>query len=213
MTNHLCRYGDVTGIDFSGSAIAAARAFTARRFGRAPTFHAGSLDVLASSATFDVITLFDVLEHIPQVDRPAFLADLRRRLGDQGLLFVSTPYPAFTKHRRDAGDATLQIIDEEVELPQLVHEAADAGLQLIRFQAFDVFAGSPEYQMMLFAPARSPAGPPELLTRQLDRRMKRLDGRFGQRAKRAALAGRLLLAGQRGAARTALVGRLPDVRS
>src|SRR6266508_1983864 len=54
MTNHLRRYGDVTGVDFSGAAIAAARVFTARRFGRRPTFHAGSLEALPNDASFDV---------------------------------------------------------------------------------------------------------------------------------------------------------------
>lgn len=213
MTNHLRRYGHVTGVDFSSAAIAAARTLTARRFGRRPTFHAGSLDALPGDATFDVITLFDVLEHIPQPERPAFLADLRRRLADDGVVFVSTPYPTFTKHRREAGDDTLQIIDEQVELPQVIREAADVGLQLIRFQAYDVFAGSPEYQMMLFTPERSPDGQPELRARELERRTRWLQGPVGRRALRAARAGRLLLAGQRGAARTVLVGRAPDVRS
>jgi 2-polyprenyl-3-methyl-5-hydroxy-6-metoxy-1,4-benzoquinol methylase len=213
MTSHLCRFGDVTGIDFSSAAIAAARTFTARRFGRVPQFHAGSLDALPDGSKFDVITLFDVLEHISQAERPAFLADLRSHLEDRGLLFMSTPYPAFTKHRRKLNDETLQIIDEEVELPQLAGEAAQTGLQLIRFHAFDVFAGSPEYQMMLFTPARAPAGPPELRSRRLEKRTRLLDGGLGRRAQRAALAGHLLVAGQRGAARTALVGRPPDVRS
>jgi 2-polyprenyl-3-methyl-5-hydroxy-6-metoxy-1,4-benzoquinol methylase len=213
MTNHLRRYGDVTGVDFSGAAIAAARVFTARRFGRRPTFHAGSLEALPDDASFDVITLFDVLEHISRAERPGFLADLRTRLAEGGLVFASTPYPEFTKRRRTVGDDTLQIIDEEVELPQLVREAADAGLKLIRFQAYDVFAGSPEYQMMLFTTERSPDGEPALRTRKLERRMRWLRNGMRRRALRSAHAGRLLLAGERGAARTALLGRPPDIRS
>jgi hypothetical protein len=63
-----------------------------------------------------------------------------------GLLFCSTPYPAATAHRRAINDPTLQIIDEQVELSDIVVEARAAGLQLLRYEAFDVFAGSPEYQ-------------------------------------------------------------------
>jgi SAM-dependent methyltransferase len=213
MTNHLNRYGQVTGVDFSSSAIAAAKRFTARRFGRRPSFRAGSLEALSEDATFDLITLFDVLEHIPQPERPQFLADLRPRLAERGLLFVSTPHPASTSHRREAGDDTLQIIDEEVELTALVSEAAAVGLQLIRFHACDVFAGSPEYQVMLFTTQRSPGGQPDLTPRKLERRMRRLGSPIGRRLPRLARASRLLLAGERRLARTVVEGRAPDVRS
>ena len=81
-----------------------------------------------------------------------FIGQLAQRLSPQGRLFVSTPYPAFTRDRRLKGDDTLQIIDEEVELADVVAEAASAGLRLIAYRAYDVFAGSPEYQVMVFMP-------------------------------------------------------------
>jgi 2-polyprenyl-3-methyl-5-hydroxy-6-metoxy-1,4-benzoquinol methylase len=213
MSDHLRRYGDVTGIDFSSAAIAAARVFTARRRGRSPIFQAGSLDDLPEGDTFDAITLFDVLEHIQESERPAFIADLRDHLATDGVLVASTPYPAFTKRRREIGDNTLQIIDEQVDLAQLLGEVAEAGLQLIRFQAFDVFAGSPEYQMMVFTTTRSPGGPASLRSPRLERRLQWLQGNAGRRALRAGRALRLALAGERSAARTVLAGRVPDVQS
>ena len=93
-------------------------------------------------------------------ERPEFIGGLRGSLAPQGRLFVSTPYPAFTRDRRLKGDDTLQIVDEEVELTDLVAEAASAGLRLIEYRAYDVFAGSPEYQaMVLHAGAAARARP------------------------------------------------------
>ena len=53
-----------------------------------------------------------------------------------------------------AGDDSLQIVDEEVELADVLVEARAAGLQLLSYNAYDVFAGSPEYQLMVLSPAR-----------------------------------------------------------
>jgi SAM-dependent methyltransferase len=144
MTSHMTRYGEVIGTDFSSSAIE-----LARKLVPTATFNAGRE---IPEGEFDVITLFDVLEHIPQPERPAFIGGLAQRLAPQGRLFVSTPYPAFTRDRRLKGDDTLQIVDEEVELSDVVAEAASAGLRLIAYRAYDVFAGSPEYQALVFMP-------------------------------------------------------------
>jgi SAM-dependent methyltransferase len=208
MTAHLRRYGDVTGTDFSAPAIAAAR-------GLAPgvRFLAGTLDALPSHDRFDVVAMFDVLEHIPARDRPAFLSDVRSRLVDRGLVFVSTPFPEFTRNRRARGDDTLQVVDEEVELPALTVEAAQTGLQLLRFEAYDVFGGSPEYQVMVFTTARAPGGPPALLSRRLQRRLRVLRSPAGRRLRKAWQAGRLAAAGHVDEARWLLTATPPDVRS
>jgi SAM-dependent methyltransferase len=182
MADFLTAYGTVTGIDFSRAAIGAAR-----RYAPVPTFIAGGLEVLPDER-FDLICLFDVLEHIPAEERPGFVATLRDHLSDVGLLFCSTPFPTATHHRRKTADPSLQIIDEEVELPTLLSEAADADLQLIRFEAYDVFAGSPEYQAMVFTPRRSFGGPPTLLPPRLAKRRRVVDAepvRFARRVKLA----------------------------
>jgi SAM-dependent methyltransferase len=213
MTYHLRRYGEVIGIDFSGPAIAAARRFTATRVGAWPTFIAGSLEVLPASARFDVITLFDVLEHIQQSERPAFLSSLRERLVGGGLVFASTPHPAYTRQRRERGDDTLQVVDEEVEMAALLEEAAACGLQLLEFRAYDVFTGTPEFQAMLFTTTGTPGGAPQLTDPRVARRMRVLRSRTGRRARKLAHGARLLAAGERATAGKMLRGRPPHVRS
>src|SRR4051812_19985458 len=156
LTHHLSRYGSALGIDFSEPAIE-----LARRLAPEASFRVASLEDLGEER-FDLITVFDVMEHIPLAERPAFVAGLAARLEGDGLVIASTPHPAFTLHKRASDDAHLQIIDETVEVGDVVAEAERAGLQLLRYEAYDVFAGSPEYQLMVLAPRRSPGGPPVL---------------------------------------------------
>jgi 2-polyprenyl-3-methyl-5-hydroxy-6-metoxy-1,4-benzoquinol methylase len=207
MTAFLRRFGSVTGVDFSTAAIGAAG-----RYAPGVAFRAGGIEALDGD-DYDVVTLFDVLEHIPEVERPDFIVALSRRLAPGGLIFASTPYPEATRHRRETGYDGLQIIDEQVRLPDVIAEAAAAGLQLIQYQAYDVFQGSPEYQAMVLTPERSFGGPPALRPHRLERRRAIVRHPKFQLARRAALAARAL---GRGDVRTAgwfLRGRPPSVKS
>jgi 2-polyprenyl-3-methyl-5-hydroxy-6-metoxy-1,4-benzoquinol methylase len=208
MTDHLQRYGDAIGLDFSAAAID-----LARKMAPGAKFVAGSLESLGREERFDLITLFDVLEHIPKRERPDFLGNISERLADEGTLFISTPFPEFTRHRRRLNDDTLQIIDEEVDLPEVLAEAADAGLQLLRFEAFDVFRGSPEYQAMVFTTTRHPGGPAVLRPRRLERRMRVVNGRAGRAARRVDRGLRLAAKGHLRGALWMLTGTARNARS
>lgn len=201
MTSYLTRYGSVTGTDFSTSAIAAAQ-----RIVPEARFFAGTFDDLPAGERYDAVMLFDVLEHIPEVDRPGFLGELVELLTEDGVLFMSTPYPDFTARRKTADDATLQVIDEEVRLADVIGEAAAHDLQLVEYRAFDVFKGTPEYQAMAFRfTGGSLGGPPVLTdarTTTPDRRLHR--GRHALRALRA---------GRPAVARWFLTGDPPDLKS
>jgi 2-polyprenyl-3-methyl-5-hydroxy-6-metoxy-1,4-benzoquinol methylase len=74
---------DVRGVEFSKSAIAAASPGIRDRI-----VH-GSLEDLPPAERFDVISAFDLIEHVP--DPFAFLAQCRERLGPSGMLALSTP--------------------------------------------------------------------------------------------------------------------------
>jgi 2-polyprenyl-3-methyl-5-hydroxy-6-metoxy-1,4-benzoquinol methylase len=206
MTDHLARYGDVVGVDFSAAAIAAAR-----RCSPGVGYRVGGLEQL--DGPYDVIALFDVLEHINREERPAFIVQLAALLDARGLLFVSTPYPSMTAHRRRRGDDSLQIIDEEVELATLVSEAGAAGLQLLSYDAYDVFGGSPEYQTFVLTHVRAPGGAADLMPRSLRRRQRIVTRREYVWARRARHAARAARRGDLATARWFLSGRPPRVRS
>ena len=194
MTGHLTRYGTVTGVDFSSAAIE-----VARRLVPEAEFHVNDAANLPEGP-FDLITLFDVLEHIPEPDRPGALAAFAARLAPGGRLFMSTPHPDSTALRRARDDETLQVIDEEVRLEAVIAETADAGLQLLSYKAFDVFAGSPEYQVMVFGSGLEPGGPPRLRTAELSRLTKPRLKRILRRTWRIRNAARVLRHGKVGTA-------------
>ncbi len=80
----LRRFGQVTGLEASGAAAAAAR----RRSGcdvRVGTLPTGD----QRPGSYDVVCLFDVLEHLE--DDVAALRAARRLLGEHGTLFVTVP--------------------------------------------------------------------------------------------------------------------------
>lgn len=84
----LARLGaEVTGVDASGEAIAAARAHAAG-MGLSIEYRAGELAALGLGG-FDLVTSMEVLEHV--ADKAAFLAQLARHLAPGGLMVLSTP--------------------------------------------------------------------------------------------------------------------------
>jgi 2-polyprenyl-3-methyl-5-hydroxy-6-metoxy-1,4-benzoquinol methylase len=72
------------GLDISSYALQAARA----RLAGVPLHH-GPIQEFRPGRTFDVVTCFDVLEHIPELDEA--LASLRGLLAPQGVLALAVP--------------------------------------------------------------------------------------------------------------------------
>jgi SAM-dependent methyltransferase len=207
MSAFLSRYGRVVAVDLSTAAIEFARSVAPH-----VEFHAGGLEAVPAG-TYDLITLFDVLEHIPAAKRPEFLGQLRGLLADDGLLFCSTPYPENTKQRLETGFADLQIVDEQVELAVMIGEVNAVGLQLIGYEAYDVWRGSPEYQAMVLSPTRQPDGPAVLVSPAFTRRRRLASRRELRWARRFWLAGQAALHGRPRIAWWFLSTRAPDVRS
>jgi SAM-dependent methyltransferase len=158
LTSYLCRHGQVTGTDLSEPAIELARQLEPRA-----RFVAGRFDQLDLGDNFDLITMFDVLEHVPTGERPALFTRLDALLGPRAWLVLTTPHPTYTrwlqKHRPDL----LQIVDEPVPPEAVVELAGRHELDLVDYRAYDVDApGARQYQLLAFARAHNalelPAG-------------------------------------------------------
>jgi SAM-dependent methyltransferase len=77
---------DAEGIDFNRNAID----FGKKKFGLDLRISSRSLDdILLSGQKFDIITLFEVVEHIPNAQE--FLHNVNKLLADKGILILSTP--------------------------------------------------------------------------------------------------------------------------
>jgi SAM-dependent methyltransferase len=206
MSSFLCRYGDVTGTDFSEPAIRLARALEPRA-----TFHAGPIERLdVGERRFDLVTLFDVLEHVPHAEREPLFAKLRSLLDPEGWLVLSTPHPGLTRWLHEHRPDLLQVVDEPVEVGDIVRLASGVGLELSVYRTYDVDAfHSPQYQFLVLAP---PGGAHRRYVPAPGHRLlARLGAASNPLVRKARLlqhAARLVRAGRPGAARWLLVG--PD---
>jgi SAM-dependent methyltransferase len=166
MSGHLARHGTVDGVDLSHGAVSLANLLVPRA-----SFRAGRLDELGLPGPYDVIAMFDVLEHIPREERSALLTDLSRRLAPDGILFASTPQGAFTRWLLDARPELAQVLEVEVHLHELLPELRALGFELAHYEVYELEYAR-QYQAMAFVyTPRSPGGEPRrpagLRSRQL----------------------------------------------
>jgi SAM-dependent methyltransferase len=133
MTDFLTRYGTVTGVDFSRPAIRLAEALSS-----ASGFRAGRLEDVGADARFDLITLFDVLEHIPLDEREGFLAAVRSRLAPGGSILASTPHPTNNRWLAANRPELLQVVDEAVQLADVIAASSALGLELVYYRTYDI---------------------------------------------------------------------------
>jgi SAM-dependent methyltransferase len=94
MLEPLQRYGRVTGLDYSQDAM---RYCHSRGFARVVTGLGNELPF--PDETFDLVALFDVIEHIP--DDRQVLAEVRRVLKPDGKVFISVPAYQFLYSQND----------------------------------------------------------------------------------------------------------------
>ena len=144
LAGFLTRYGKVTGIDFSAPAIDLARLLVPDA-----EFAVGDLTRLEGEEVFDLITLYDVLEHVPPDELDDLLASIKRLLADGGRVIASTPHPTSTSLLRERHPELLQVIDEEVWPQDLIPRAARRGLILAEYRRYDITM-RPQYQVFLF---------------------------------------------------------------
>jgi SAM-dependent methyltransferase len=153
MASHLCRYGEVTGIDLSRSAIELARLLEPRA-----RFEAGTIEEHERERTYDLVTLFDVVEHVPASQRPSLFGEIGRVLAPGGWVVLSTPHPDYTRWVRKKRPELLQVVDEPVELAELIRLGGRIGLEPIAYRTYQIDApGSRQYQLAGLAPVAGAA--------------------------------------------------------
>lgn len=84
----------------------------------------------AAGAPLDLICMVDVLEHIPEADRPAVLRDLAKLAADDATFVLAYPSPEFQRYRTEHDPDILQIIDNVIEFDDLYPELREAGWNL-----------------------------------------------------------------------------------
>lgn len=87
----------------------------------------------------DVAVLTDVVEHIPEADRPALFREIRKVCTSRATVVLTYPSPQYQTYLQNEKPSELQIIDNRIELGQLMEEAGRSGWHLRHFSLEDVW--------------------------------------------------------------------------
>ncbi|MFP3597557.1 class I SAM-dependent methyltransferase [Chryseobacterium sp. SIMBA_029] len=97
---------------------------------------------------FDFITLMDVIEHIPLEQHDELFENLAKISTIKTRIAINIPNPQYINYTRVNNPESLQVIDEEVELFQLIRHLEKHHLELIYFEKYGIWEEE-DYHFMI----------------------------------------------------------------
>jgi trans-aconitate 2-methyltransferase len=94
---------------------------------------------VGGEGSLDLITLVDVIEHIPVARHSTLLEHLRTLLGEGGHVVLTFPTPAYQQYLRANDPGELQPIDEDVDPLDLCRVAEQKGFIVRQIDVCDVW--------------------------------------------------------------------------
>ncbi|TCD15130.1 class I SAM-dependent methyltransferase [Oricola cellulosilytica] len=88
---------------------------------------------------YNIIALFDVIEHIPETDRKNIFSKIKKISKKDSLLIITYPNPEYIKFVKRNQTEELQIIDNVIEINQICIEAGAYGWDLRAFEKKDAW--------------------------------------------------------------------------
>jgi len=140
--------GQIVACDISPKSIEEARALNVLT----PSIHFEAADMLDMDFTkysFDFISMFDVLEHIPEEKLAQIFARLAMHMHEDTQLLINIPNPAFLEQIIENEKDKTQIIDQPLPADDIMNAAYENGLILDFFTTHDIWQKK-DYQLMLF---------------------------------------------------------------
>jgi SAM-dependent methyltransferase len=144
------RAGTVVGVDLSPTLIGYAKASVPN-----VSFQVGDIVTVDLGHTFDVVCLFDVVEHLPSDRWPALWMNVAKHLAQAGRVLLTTPHPAATLETIEEAPGQLQIVDEIVYLDELAAAARAQDLLPLAVGTYGVERDR-EYHWVVFERGRAP---------------------------------------------------------
>lgn len=140
------RTGRIEAVDISDHSIAFARSKIKRKN---IEFYVDDITSYTPKlSACDYILLFDVLEHIPTVDHPRFFANLAEIAIDKTKILINIPNPEYIKYDLRNNREVLQIIDQPIPLTDIVKNANENGLEILKFETYSVWVED-DYQFIM----------------------------------------------------------------
>ena len=131
------RHGRIIGLDISHRNIE-----LARRLNPGPNIELIASNVATfrrEGVTFDFITLFDVLEHIPINEHDRVFAMLASHMMSGTALVINIPNPAYLEYLIEHEPTKLQVVDQPLPANLILDTAYRHGLVLRYFETYDIW--------------------------------------------------------------------------
>jgi trans-aconitate 2-methyltransferase len=96
----------------------------------------------------NLITLFDIIEHIPMEQHSRLFGNLSNIANDDTLIAINIPNPAYLQYVIENNPAVLQLIDQPLPLHFITNMAAANNLEIIFFETYSVWVED-DYQFFV----------------------------------------------------------------
>lgn len=101
----------------------------------------------------DLITLFDVIEHIPMERHNELFANLAKMVSDKTFVLINIPSPAAIQFDIENAPDVLQVVDQPLPTDFIVNNIVSNGLELLSFENHSIWAEY-DYQFFVIRKAR-----------------------------------------------------------
>ena len=145
--------GIIEAVDLSEKSVAVAKNELKER----NNIHFDVADVVKyqpKNSDFDMITLMDVIEHIPLEHHAELFANLAKIATEKTNILINIPNPQYIGYVRINHPESLQVIDQEVELFTLIQHLEKNGLELAYFEKYGIWEQD-DYHFMVIRKKRN----------------------------------------------------------
>lgn len=124
---------EVTGIDISEENIKFAKA-TVKKV----EFHCSDFLEFPVKEKYDLITLFDVLEHIPKEIHPDVFKRINKISNLNTIIILTIPDPYYLLYIREHSPEKLQVVDESIYLDEIIQIFEENNLEVLIFEKYGI---------------------------------------------------------------------------
>ncbi len=125
--------GKVTALDISEENIKFAKA-TLENI----NFHREDFLEFNSGIKFDLITLFDVLEHFPKSNHSRVFKKIRELANSDSIIAINLPDADFLAYMREHHPQKLQVVDESVYFDELKILFDENNLEILKYEKYGI---------------------------------------------------------------------------
>ncbi len=87
---------------------------------------------------YDLITLFDVLEHFPKETHPEVFKKITEISNPSTIILITIPDPDYLSHIREHFPEKLQVVDESIYLDELLKIFNENNHQVLKFEKYGI---------------------------------------------------------------------------